>query len=245
MRHTVISLFLCAFALIQGFKLGEDSGYGSFGFDSYSTFKFNPNYIGAFPQQRGFTFKQKYTPSFVETFLPTRNNVLLTDPGRDPLMGGLATGFWQAGVSVVVAVGPLAQTSVKEGDLVYTYSDCPIASRVWLNKPAGDQGDMVCKATPYGIAMFLNAPHPITRADALCQRYSCSVLMSDKCQWTTRTPASDRANYCLVTLPQIRGIVNPPTMGVTPSEVSRITRPRDKWMSWRREDLNKYYSNSL
>lgn len=233
----MILVLLCALSLAQAFKIGEDSGYNSLYYTAYSAYKLNPNYIGAFPQQRMYTSRIKFNPSYVETFQPTRDNVLITDPGRDPLMQNLNLGAWQLAVSVVAAVGPDAQSLLKEGNLVYTYPDCPIANRIWLNKASGEQGDLVCKATAAGlIAGWTNI---------MCEERSCVAPIKDKCAWVARSPRRDRPNYCLLPLAQIRGIVNPSTNGTTPVEVSRISRPRDKWMSWRRENVNQYLSNNL
>jgi hypothetical protein len=141
---------------------------------------------------------------------------------------------------VVAAVGPSVPAgTIKEGDLVVTYPDCPITNRLWLNKPTGDTS-LVCAAIAGNAAGY---------ADADCQLRSCSPFLADTCQWVSRAAgavqAQDRANYCFLPYTAIRGILNPPTNGTAPKEISRISRPRDKWFSWRREDLNRDLSNGL
>lgn len=265
------AFILLILGVAWGFKIGEDSIYNTYGYNnpSYSSFKFSPNNIGDFPMQRASTVRAKFAPTLVEVYTPTGTNVLITNPGQDPLMTQLSGGSWSAGISIVVAVGPnvaLSPNAVKEGDLVYTNPDCPLTGQVWLNKPTGDF-PAVCRAIPAAIALY----SPVV-TDAWCQLRGCSEQFNDKCQWVARGPNTgtaaapvyqgntptatpnltpvptqwiQRANYCVLPLTSIRGIVNPSTNGAAPTGISRLVRPRDKWMSWRRDNVNKHVSNTF
>lgn len=262
MQLTSVLLFVLSFALTHAFKIGDDSAYGSF-YVPNSAYKLNPYYFGTTPFKKAFTFRPKFNPAYVETFTPTANNVLITDPGHMPHSFPTA---WQLGISSVVAAGPGAVAmGIMEGMLVYSAAECPIYNKVWLNKPTGEPSQICRSISPQ-----------VT--DQWCQLRSCSQLIADKCQWmdpslnspsfnspstfggfaatVTSTLTADTRpidsrfaapTYCVLQATALKGIVTVSSYGLDRNQpmVSRIEKPRDRWMSWRREELNRDVTNAI
>eukprot|EP01001_Neometanema_parovale_P009446 NODE_5686_length_919_cov_146.752513_g5463_i0.p1 GENE.NODE_5686_length_919_cov_146.752513_g5463_i0~~NODE_5686_length_919_cov_146.752513_g5463_i0.p1 ORF type:complete len:260 (-),score=93.39 NODE_5686_length_919_cov_146.752513_g5463_i0:139-861(-) len=231
---------LALVAVSMGFKIGEDSPYTHFG--DYSPGRQNPYLVGEQPGSQPWTWRPKFTPSYVQTMQPLGSIVLTTRPNDAPRQA------WQSGVSVVVATGPQV-TKVKEGDMVYTQPECPLLNRVWLNKPHGGKQDMVCRRkaiTVQGVNNLYNGAGVNARGitDVWCQQRSCSPSVADKCEWAARTattPSEVSAPYCYFLESALRGKVTPDLAGGQPHNMRKAGPNRDV----RSEVLNNGITNGL